>query len=147
VPTTISVEARSGAGSTYTAAMLALRRSAGLVPALALAALCASGCGSDSAESGADASSPAATTPSASALAAAACSEVWKDGAQLPRSYRGCAEDDQLVKPDVLGCSSGQRMVRYADRYYAVYGGTVHEATPSLEKDRDYRAAVLSCRA
>jgi hypothetical protein len=127
--------------------MLALRRSAALVPALALAALCAGGCGSDSAESGNDATSPSATGSSAPAVAAAACSAVWKDGAQLPRTYRGCSEDDQLVKPDVLGCSSGQRMVRYADRYYAVYGGTVHEASPSLEKDRDYRAAVLSCRA
>ena len=130
--------------------MPALRRSYAVAPALALAALVLGGCGSDASTSGTDSAGASTTaTPSTSSAATgvAACTAIWTDGAQLPRSYHGCAADGRLVKPDVLGCSSGQRMVRYADRYYAVTGGTVHEASPSLEKDRDYRAAVLSCRA
>jgi len=38
-------------------------------------------------------------------------------------------------------------MVRYADRFYGVLGGTVHEVTSPLDHDRDYLAAVRRCRA
>ncbi|HET7194656.1 MAG TPA: hypothetical protein VFI99_06650 [Nocardioides sp.] len=48
---------------------------------------------------------------------------------------------------DTLGCSSGQRMVRYGDHFYAVPGGTINETKSSLEDDRGYRKAVASCRA
>ena len=125
------------------------RRRHALVPVLALSAVVLAGCGSDDGEAGKE---PAAASGGGSSAPSApsgtpACSEVWVDGSQLPRRYSGCTEDGTLVKPDVLGCESGQRMVRYADRYYAVFGGTVHEASTSLEKDREYRAAVLRCRA
>jgi len=76
------------------------------------------------------------------------CTEVWQEGASIPRSYQGCAEQSGgYVERDVLGCSSGQRMVRFADRYYGVLGGTVSEAARGLDEDRDYREAVRSCTA
>lgn len=75
------------------------------------------------------------------------CSTIWSDGVKLPRSYRGCAEGDAFVKRDVLGCSSGQRMVRYADLYYGVLGGSVHKASQPLDDNTDYQAAIARCRA
>lgn len=75
------------------------------------------------------------------------CSAVWQEGAALPRTYAGCADPDGYVERDVLACSSGQRMVRYADRFYGVLGGTIHQASGPLEQDRDYMAAIRRCRA
>jgi hypothetical protein len=75
------------------------------------------------------------------------CSAIWADGTRIPRGYQGCAAGGAYVKRDSIACSSGQRMVRYADRYYGVIGGTVHEAAEPLLHDRDFRAAVRSCRA
>ncbi len=75
------------------------------------------------------------------------CAAVWKDEGQLPRSYKGCNSDEGFVATDTLGCSSGQRMVRYGDHFYAVFGGMIHETESLLEDDRGYRAAVASCRA
>jgi hypothetical protein len=56
-------------------------------------------------------------------------------------------QDAVYVPQDALGCESGQHIVRYADRFYAVPGGTVHAATSPLNGDRKYRAAVYRCRA
>jgi hypothetical protein len=75
------------------------------------------------------------------------CAAVWQDGGDLPRSYDGCNSDEGFVAPDTLGCSSGQRMVRYGDHFYGVFGGTIHETESSLGDDRGYRVAVASCRA
>lgn len=92
-------------------------------------------------------SDPAGTSESAPP-GSPACADVWAEGAPLPRSYQGCTEETGgYVKRDVLGCSSGQRMVSYGDLYYGVLGGTIHEASTPLDRDRDYRAAVRSCRA
>lgn len=120
-----------------------------------LVALCALGCGSGGSTADDPATTDSATpepTPSSSTSATAdgpACETVWQDGAKLPRSYDGCVDDaGALVPRDALGCSSGQRMVTYADRFYGVLGGTIHEAASSpLADDPDYRAAVRSCRA
>ncbi|QCW50274.1 hypothetical protein FE634_07430 [Nocardioides dongxiaopingii] len=75
-----------------------------------------------------------------------ACAEVWVDGASLPRTYAGCAEGETFVAPDRLGCSSGQRIVRYADRFYAVAGSDVTETSGPLAQDPDYGDAVARCR-
>ena len=74
------------------------------------------------------------------------CSDIWTDGARIPRGYQGCAEAGKYVERESMACSSGQRMVRY-DRYYGVIGGTVHEAAGPLLHDRDFRDTVRSCRA
>ena len=76
------------------------------------------------------------------------CSEVWQQGGAIPRGYQGCADETgTYVERDALGCSSGQRMVRYGDRFWGVLGGTVNEAQGSLEDDRDYRISMRSCTA
>jgi hypothetical protein len=106
---------------------------------LALVTLGLTACGSDQ--------SSEATGTGSSTNGMPACTSVWQDGATLPRTYGGCVQDDQVVAPDSLGCSSGQRIIRYADSYYAVPGGTVHAATKPLNGDRQYIAAVHRCRA
>lgn len=75
------------------------------------------------------------------------CAQVWREGATLPRAYPGCVAEGDFVRSDRLSCSSGQRLVRFDNRFYAVPGGTVREARPTLAKDRDYRDALASCRA
>jgi len=75
------------------------------------------------------------------------CSDIWTDGARIPRGYQGCADEGTYVERESLACSSGQRMVRYGSRYYGVIGGTVHQTAERLLDDRDFRDAVRSCRA
>lgn len=114
---------------------------------MALVAVLATGCGSRTGEQErADeqpSSSPGATS---SAAAGEACSEVWVEGEKLPSRYDGCDDGGSFVSKDVLSCSSGQRMVRFDDHYYAVLGGTIHETESVLDKDVGYRDAVASCR-
>ncbi|WP_134764555.1 hypothetical protein [Nocardioides sp. 1609] len=74
------------------------------------------------------------------------CADVWVAGATLPRTYSGCAEGETLVAADRLGCSSGQRIVRYADRFYAVAGSDITETSGPLAQDPDYGDAVARCR-
>jgi hypothetical protein len=76
-----------------------------------------------------------------------ACADVWQEGATLPRSYSGCTEGDTYVERSAIGCSSGQRLIRYDDRFYSVPGGTVQQARPSLAKDKAYRKDLASCTA
>lgn len=76
------------------------------------------------------------------------CVSVWKEDATLPRGYDGCSDETgQYVVSDPLACSSGQKIIRFDDHYYAVPGGTIHAADASLDKDSEYRAAALRCRA
>ena len=126
--------------------------------ALLLVALCAFGCGT-SGSAGSDAAgtdtsstpaSPATTDSTAESPTAdgPACEIVWQVDATLPRTYRGCVDGSgALVPRDVLGCSSGQRLVMHDDRFWAVPGGTIHEASTTLADDPDFRTAVRSCRA
>jgi hypothetical protein len=77
-----------------------------------------------------------------------ACADVWQVGERIPRGYAGCVEDGAFVESDVLGCSSGQRLVRFDDTFYGVLGGTVRQAAAGpLTDDADYRRSVRSCRA
>ena len=112
--------------------------------AAVFAVLALAGCGEDQATPRADPSSSA--SPSAS-NGAPDCAVIWRAGGELPRSYDGCNSDAGFVASDKLGCSSGQRMIRYGDHFYAVPGGTIHETESPLEDDRGYRDAVASCRA
>lgn len=122
--------------------------------ALAFAALALTGCGEDgNTRATEETSSPASPSVSrkasdnVSSKDAPDCAAIWKGEGQLPRSYKGCNSDEGFVATDTLGCSSGQRMVRYGDHFYAVFGGKIHETESLLEDDRGYRAAVASCRA
>jgi hypothetical protein len=131
-----------------------------VLPALLCVVLLA-GCGQDGADEDRAASDPAAgstpsepadggtATPSAPAADPDApdCAEVWVTGGPIPRSYAGCNDGDSFVERQALGCSSGQRLVTFDDRWYGVVGGLVREGTTPLEQDREYRASVASCRA
>lgn len=139
--------------------------------AVALLTLLAAGCGGgeesgpvaeDTAEAGStpspsapvseSPSAPASESPSAAESAAArsdapSCDQVWVTGETIPRGYDGCNRDGAFVEVDLLGCSSGQRLARFDDRYYGVLGGLVREAESSFDDDRAYRRSVASCRA
>jgi hypothetical protein len=127
-----------------------------LVP-LALASGCGGDSGSEAADPAGTSSSqtePSQTEPTAEATDSApttppwpACEEVWVEGAKLPGAYRGCLESDQPVEADNLSCSSGQRIVRYADRFYGVPGGTIKQTDGPLDKDKGYLKSVRVCRA
>ena len=113
------------------------------------------GTGASSSESSEPSPTAASPTPSQTAepepgADAPDCKDVWKDGARLPRTYKGCNEREggtaTFVRRQVLDCSSGQRMVVHADHYYGVLGGTVHRTESRLLKDRGYGEAVARCR-
>ena len=90
----------------------------------------------------AEATDSAPTTP-----AWPACADTWVADAKLPFAYKGCLDGDQAVEADNLSCSSGQRIVRYDDSFYAVAGGMIHQASGPLEKDKEYLKSVRVCRA
>ncbi len=126
--------------------------------AVALSALTGCGGSADSAQDPAPAESPATSDtgesePEESESAevpadAPACSEVWVAGEKIARAYRGCIDEaGGYVERDSVGCSSGQRLVIFDDRFWGVAGGTVYEASGTLDEDRDYRAATRRCAA
>ena len=75
-----------------------------------------------------------------------ACGDVWVADARLPLGYKGCLEGDTAVKADNLSCSSGQRIVRYDDSFFAVAGGSIYETSGPLEKDKVYLQKIRTCR-
>lgn len=116
--------------------------------AVLLVAACGGGDGSGgtTATGGAEpATPPTASTPTSADPSAAACEDVWVPGATLPRRYTGCVEDGTTVPRDVLGCSSGQRLVRWGT-FYAVLGGVVQEGTDPLDDDPGWTDTVRTCR-
>ena len=132
---------------------------AALLLPLALLSACGDGSGSAAADpAGSDSpaatDTPSPTEPTAEATdsppstpAWAACEEIWVADAKLPLRYKGCLEGDQAVEADNLSCSSGQRIVRYDDSFYAVAGGKIYEASGPLDKDKQYLKMVRACRA
>jgi hypothetical protein len=140
-----------------------------VIAALAIPVALLSACGDDD---GDDASDPGSSsdTPSGSASESATdtpteaptdqptatedptadwpkCASVWTAGAALPRAYEGCRESGTAVKADSRMCSFGRPLVTYADRFYAVPTGVIHETAGPLKKDRAYQSALASCTA
>lgn len=117
--------------------------------AMTAALVLMSSCGEDSSptadDTASDSSGSASGSPSDSGLPA--CSDVWVDGAKLPRGYHGCADGGDVVKANRFECSSGQWFVTYVDRYWAVIGGVISEGTSPLTSDPDYKRAIRSCSA
>ncbi len=139
-----------------------------VIAALAIPVALLSACGSDDGGDATDpeASTGASQTPSESASDTPtdapteeptetedptadwpACDSVWSDGAKLPPGYRGCKEGDTAVKAESRGCSFGRPLVTYADRFYGVPSGVIHETAGPLKKDPGYRSALASCTA
>ncbi|QZY30040.1 hypothetical protein [Nocardioides coralli] len=105
------------------------------------------GCGDDAggpAEATGSESTSASGSPS-SVPEGPACDEVWVDGADLPRSYRGCVQDDAWVKAATSRCASGQVLVTYGDRFYGAKGAVVNDVGGPLDDSNQYRRAVRSC--
>lgn len=75
----------------------------------------------------------------------ASCSSVWKAGARLPASYPGCNQGNTSVAADRLGCSSGQRLVRFDNHWWAAAGGVIHHVR-DLQHDQTYIHSAQVCR-
>lgn len=112
------------------------------------------GCGNTAAGPGASASTmstPADSSPASPTASPAVvlpdCAKVWVVGKKLAGNYQGCTSAGNPVKADRISCSSGQVMVRYLDRFYAVRGGTVTKAgKPGLNHDQEYLHRIRVCR-
>jgi hypothetical protein len=132
-------------------------------PVAAIAACCLAlglsvslaACGSDTvtdpaAEPTATTSLPTATpptTPTTSTekpIVLPACAGVWTAGARLPGTYRGCLDGGKRIEAVVAHCESGQRIVTYDDRYYAVPGAVINDVG-DLKTSDQYHRAMDSC--
>ncbi|HEY3528490.1 MAG TPA: hypothetical protein VGK78_05025 [Nocardioides sp.] len=135
-------------------------RTTGKIAALGAATLLAAGtlagCGSDSSSSVAqDPATSGSPTPSHTAKTHSsktsptgpACTKVWKDGATLPHSYRGCTTDAGWVKAQVYECEDGHRLVTYAHAFYASPGRSISRAATTLAKDQGFRHTMAVCGA
>jgi hypothetical protein len=129
-----------------------MRLVGGAVAMAAAGVLAGCGSGSSSAvdpgagQSTAGSSSPSPSqTTSSTASDLPACGEVWQAGAKLPDNYRGCLQGTNETRADRLGCSSGQRMVRFDNHWYAVLGGRIHHSR-DLVHDAQYLHSVRVCR-
>jgi len=113
-----------------------------LVVPLGLAGLTACGNGS-----GDVAKDPAthSSSPAASGAALPACSDVWKAGGTIPKTYRGCMDGATTVPAHRQPCASGQVIVTYADSYYGVLGGPVNPVSGGLKNSAKYRSATGAC--
>lgn len=131
----------------------AATRIVGLGAAGLLTAATLAGCGSGDSSSvaqdpGASASTPAATTSSTTTdPSGPTCSDVWKKGAKLPHSYRGCVGDAGWVKAQVYQCSDGHRLVTFAHVFYAVPGRTISRAATTLAQDQEFQQTMAVCGA
>lgn len=74
------------------------------------------------------------------------CSEVWREGAHIPRVYYGCMEGDTFVEREGRACSSGQRLLHYRN-FYGVAGGTATKGTKPLDDDPGFGRAAVECVA
>jgi hypothetical protein len=132
-----------------------MMRLVGGAVAMVAAAGVLAGCGSGSSSAvdpsagqstaGSSSPSPSQTTSSSMASDLPACGEVWQAGAKLPDNYRGCLQGTNETRADRLGCSSGQRMVRFDNHWYAVLGGRIHHSR-DLVHDAQYLHSVRVCR-
>jgi hypothetical protein len=135
----------------YAAAMGPTGKLAALAAATLLAAGTLAGCGSDSSSSVAQDPGPSGTpTPSHTSKGSPtgpACAKVWKDGATLPHSYRGCTTTAGWVKAEVYECSDGHRLVTYAHAFYASPGRSISRAATTLAKDHGFQHTMAVCGA
>ncbi len=98
----------------------------------------------------ADSSGDGTDTPDATESSAPGwptCETVWSEGADLPKGYAGCTDGEESVGAEIVDCSSGQRIVVYADHYWAVRGHVIGFAPEGLRDDSEYAHDLYSCRA
>ena len=73
------------------------------------------------------------------------CATVWVDGRKLPGGYRGCETPEGVVKAKERYCEFGKPLVTYANKFWAVPGGPVHEVATTLAQDPGWRRALRQC--
>lgn len=74
-----------------------------------------------------------------------ACDEVWREGGTLPRNYHGCLEGGVVVRAQSRYCEFGRPLLVHEDRFYAVRGGRIAQAEPSLRQDPAYQRVLATC--
>lgn len=116
--------------------------------ALLLGATLLGACGTEAADEP-PASTPAPGGTGATGATEPLCSEVWVDGQVLEKPYAGCHDDDadSWVDAEVMRCSSGQRIVTYADSFYAVPGREIVGVGGPLTEDPDFTQMLATCTA
>ena len=118
---------------------------------LLLAAGVLAGCGSETEEPATTTSDGAGASPTQEATGPTepACADVWADGEVLGKPYGGCYDADaaEWVAPDVVRCSSGQRIVTFADSFYAVPGRVIVGVDGPLSEDPEFTQMVAACTA
>ena len=75
------------------------------------------------------------------------CGAVWSQDATLPGQYQGCATSAGWVEAEDRMCSTGAKIVTYADHFWAVRGHRIERAHPTLLKDARYRHLLAQCSA
>jgi hypothetical protein len=71
------------------------------------------------------------------------CSEVWVDGALLAVNYLGCTNEDGSTEGGGVECESGTgQFVTHQDRFFALAGGQITEATSDSDA---FAAAYHAC--
>jgi hypothetical protein len=106
-----------------------------------------SGPGNAAADDETSSTASVSATGSPTAPALAACADVWQEGQDLPGNYRGCLDGTTEVRPEIVDCSSGQRIVTYDDHYWAVRGHRIGYAPDGLRNDKHYAQVLYGCRA
>jgi len=107
-------------------------RGVGILVLVALLTACSGGSGDDTPE------------PSETSAGLPTCSQVWVDGTVLPANYLGCTNEDGTIEGEAsVECESGSgRFVTYQDRFFALAGGQITEA--STDSDA-YATAYHEC--
>lgn len=75
------------------------------------------------------------TTSSTPGAHGPACTDIWKDGATLPKNYTTCSDGAAPGRQDVTKCKDGTKLVAYSDLYYAVTGGTISKPKAAPMQD------------
>lgn len=111
-------------------------KSLALAVAVIVAALTATACGSSSSAPPKGGGSPDSGTPK--------CSDVWKEGRTLPKSYDGCTNGGTLEAAVSVGKCG---LTSYADTYWAIPGQVIHKKkTPEIADDKAYAKAFAACQ-
>lgn len=121
----------------------------GFLTALALPLVLVAGCGGDTADVAEDPiPTVSASSPDLGDVSEALdpqCVDVWQAGETLPRTYRGCYEDDAKVRANGRYCEFGKPLITYDGRFYAVRSGRIAEATEPFAEDAGYQDVLAKC--
>lgn len=128
--------------------MRAILTLASIAGAATLLAGCGAGNGTAADPVGATGPTHSSSAPSPTASHAVqlpACSSIWKVGASLPSTYRGCQDNGVKARSFIFHCEIGSSIATYGDDLYAVPGRTVVKASPSRNADKKWKYVYNHC--